>query len=150
MKIAIGADHGGFQAKEEVVKFLKEAGHKVKNFGTNSTESCDYPLIAYEVAKGVSAGKFDRGVLICKSGIGMTIAANKLPGVRAAAVYNEALAISSRQHNDANIIVFAASFNSIDEIKEWLDIWLKTETGGGRHKRRVDQIQDIEKKTGGK
>lgn len=150
MKIAIGADHGGFQVKEELVKFLKETGRKVKDFGTNSSESCDYPLIACEVAKGVSLGKFDRGVLICKSGIGMTIAANKLPGVRAAAVYNEALAISSRQHNAANVIVFAASFNPIDEIKEWLDIWLKTEAEGGRHKKRVDQIKDIEKKTGGK
>ncbi|MFH1622477.1 MAG: ribose 5-phosphate isomerase B [Candidatus Omnitrophota bacterium] len=145
MKIAIGSDHGGFKLKQQIVKFLKENKHKVKDFGTNSQDSCDYPLIAYDVAKSVSRRHFQRGILICKSGIGNSIVANKAKGVRAALCYNIKAAKFSRKHNDANILVLGALFTNIINAKKLIKVWLKTEFEGGRHLRRVKQIERIEK-----
>ncbi len=146
MKIAIGADHGGFELKEKLVKFLKNKGYQVKDFGTFSAQSCDYPPISYEVAKEVSLKKADRGVLICKTGLGMAMVANKLPKVRAAVCHNLKLAVSSREHNDANILVYGSLFIKGNLAKKILAVWLKTPSLGQRHKRRVKQIESIEKK----
>jgi len=146
MKIAIGADHGGFRLKGVLVEFLKRRGYEVKDFGTFSEESCDYPIIGYEVAKAVSTRKFSRGILICKTGIGMCIVANKVRGIRAALCDRVDIAISSRQHNDANILVLAANIVSDDMAKKIVKAWLATSSLGGRHRRRVMQINQIERK----
>ena len=151
MKIAIGADHGGYELKGKVIDFLKKEGYDVEDFGTHSKESCDYPLIGFEVAKAVAGGKgFGRGVLICKTGIGMAIIANKVHGVRAAACYDKDMALSSREHNDCNMIVLAADYCNFEKVKEILKIWLKAEHAGVRHVRRVKQIKDIEAKFKGR
>jgi ribose 5-phosphate isomerase B len=146
MKIAIGCDHGGFKLKESIVKFLKEEKHTVKDYGTFSVESCDYPQIGYEAAKAVGAKKVSRGILICTTGIGMTIVANKVKGVRAALCDRADIAKSSREHNDTNILVFAAKIVSLAKAKEIITIWLSTRALGGRHRRRVNQISKIERK----
>ena len=149
MKIAIGSDHGGYELKGKLTDFLKEKDYKVEDFGTHSKEACDYPLIGFEVAKAVSDGKVERGVLICKTGVGMAIIANKLHGIRAAACYDSQMAKSSREHNDCNIIVLAADYSDLEKAKEILKIWLETEHAGVRHGRRVKQIKDIEAKLKG-
>ena len=146
MKIAIGADHGGFELKKILVEFLKNKKHQIDDQGTYSEESCDYPKFSYEVALRVAKGEVERGVLVCKSGIGSSIAANKVPGARAAVCNRAEEAGLSREHNDANIIVFGSKFISPDEAKKALEVFLQTEHAGGRHKRRVDQIKDNEKK----
>jgi ribose 5-phosphate isomerase B len=146
MRITIGADHGGFELKEKLVKFLKDNGHKVKDFGTFSAVSCDYPPIGYKVAREVALKKAERGVLICKTGIGLAIVANKLPGIRAAVCHDTKSAISSRTHNDTNILVFGALFIKENWARKILEIWLKTPALGGRHKRRVKQIESMENK----
>lgn len=146
MKVAIGGDHGGYELKNRIVKFLKEEGYSIEDFGTYSKEACDYPLIGFDVAKAVSDGKADRGILICKTGVGMAIIANKLHGVRAAACYDTDMAKSSREHNDCNIIVLAASYTDFKKSKEILNVWFKTGHLGERHARRVKQIKDIESK----
>ena len=150
MKIAIGSDHGGYDLKDKLIKFLKEEEFKVKDFGTHSKESCDYPMIGFEVAKAVSEKSADRGILICKTGVGMAIIANKLHGIRAAACYDADMAKSSREHNDCNVIVLAANYTDFKKAKEILKIWLKTEHAGERHARRVKQIKDIESKLKGR
>ena len=145
MKIALGADHGGFSLKNEIRLFLKNHGHDTLDFGTFSAESCDYPEFAHKVAKSVSDKKANVGVLICKSGNGMAIVANKFPGVRAAICFDKNVAVLSRQHNDANILVLGSE-HLFDEPEMILKEWLSTGFEGGRHKRRVDQIIRIEKK----
>ncbi|MFA5335535.1 MAG: ribose 5-phosphate isomerase B [Candidatus Omnitrophota bacterium] len=144
MRIAIGADHGGFALKTKIVKYLKSKGHEVKDLGCYSAESCDYPKYGYAVAAAVGKKRFPRGVLICKSGIGMSIVANKVRGVRAALVFDIEAARSSREHNDANIIVFSARNTNVFKAKKILDVWLSTRRAGGRHLRRVKQISDME------
>ncbi len=146
IKIAIGSDHGGYELKNDIVKFLQEESYSVKDMGTHSKDSCDYPIIGFEVAKAVSDKKADRGVLICKTGVGMAIIANKLHGIRAAACYDKEMAKSSREHNDCNIIVLAADYTNAKVAREMLKVWLKTEHAGERHERRVKQIKDIEAK----
>lgn len=146
MRIAIGADHGGFALKERLVKRLKGKGLNLTDFGTHSEDSCDYPLIGYKVAKAVSSGRFDRGILICKSGIGQSIVANKLPGIRAALCYRREAAILSRQHNDANILVLGSLFIDNRIAKDIVIDWLTTDFEGGRHKRRLKQIEKIERR----
>ncbi|MDD5422157.1 MAG: ribose 5-phosphate isomerase B [Candidatus Omnitrophota bacterium] len=143
-KIAIGSDHGGYELKQKISDFLKEEGYGVEDIGTHSKESCDYPMIGFEVAKAVGDGKAGRGILICKTGVGMVIIANKVHGVRAAACYDTDIAKSSREHNDCNIIVLAASYTDFKKAKEILKIWLKTDHAGDRHARRVKQIREIE------
>jgi len=144
MKIIIGSDHGGYELKEKIIEFLKKEKYKVEDFGTHSKESCDYPLIGFEVAKAVSKGKADKGILMCRSGIGMAIVANKLHGIRAAACYDKAMAKSSRENNDCNILVLAADYTDFKKAKELARIWLTTRHTGERHERRVRQIKEIE------
>jgi RpiB/LacA/LacB family sugar-phosphate isomerase len=145
-RVAIGADHGGFILKEKIKKTLAKAGYNVDDVGTKSDKSCDYPEYGYAVAKKVSVRKANKGVVVCKSGIGMAIVANKVHGVRAGACYSMADARSSRQHNDTNVLVLAASRLSDKKNLDILKAWLKTKTLGGRHARRVRQIRAIEKK----
>lgn len=145
MKIAIGADHGGFKLKEILKEFLKKKGHRVKDFGTFCGDSCDYPPIGYSVAKAVGRGKFQRGIVICKTGIGMSVVANKAKGVRAALCDRIDIARSSRQHNDTNVLVFAATVVSPEKAKRIVNVWLSTRALGGRHRRRVTQIKKIDR-----
>lgn len=146
MKIAIGSDHGGYQLKQKISEFLKSEKYDVEDFGTHSKESCDYPLIGFDVARAVSAGKAARGVLICKTGVGMAIIANKIHGIRAAACYDEEMARSSREHNDCNIIVLAADYTDFERSKDMLKAWLAAQHTEERHQRRVKQIKDLESK----
>lgn len=144
MRIAIGSDHGGYELKDRMVKFLKEEGFRVKDFGTHSKESCDYPMIGFEVAKAVGDGSADRGILVCKTGVGMAIIANKVHGVRAVACYDKDIAQSSREHNDCNVLVLAANYTDFKTAKVILKIWLNTQHLGEHHARRVKQIKEIE------
>lgn len=146
MKIAVGSDHRGYELKSKIIAFLKEKGHEIRDFGTDSAESCDYPLIAYNAARSVSKGESERGILICMTGLGMVMAANKVPGVRAARCDTAEEAKMSREHNDANVISLSAKYMK-DKAEDILAVWLSTAFLGGRHQRRVDQIRDIEKKT---
>jgi ribose 5-phosphate isomerase B len=144
-KIAIGCDHGGFELKKLLKRFLSEKGYIVRDFGVHSEEPSDYPLIGYEVSKGVSDGRFKRAILICKTGIGMAIIANKLRNVRAAACTTVAQARTSLEHNDTNVLSLAAQYADFKKAKLIVTTWLKTEALGGRHKRRVNQIKILEK-----
>lgn len=146
-KILIGSDHGGFQLKEKLKKFLSRRGFAVKDAGSYSGESCDYPDVAFDVAGEVGRNKTVRGILICKSGIGNSIAANKVPGVRAALCYTPAGARLSRKHNDSNVLVLGSLFSTEEQARRIVSAWLATEFEGGRHRRRVDKIRDFEKKT---
>lgn len=143
MKIAIGADHGGYALKKDIIDFLKR-NYKVKDFGTYSSKRCDYPPIGYKVASEVAMGKFERGILVCKTGLGMSMVSNKIPGVRAALLHNEESARSSREHNDANIAVFSGNSMDKNKAKRILKVWLTTEFAGGRHAKRIRQIKRIE------
>jgi len=146
MRIAIGADHGGFKLKKKLIEFLKAKGHVVADLGTHSEKSCDYPSFGYKVAKAVSNGEFSRGILICKSGLGMSMVANKAPGIRAAVCRDIKSAVSSRKHNNANVLTLGAAFTTEKLAKRILSAWLAAEFEGGRHARRVRQIRNIEKK----
>ncbi|MFQ5952020.1 MAG: ribose 5-phosphate isomerase B [Candidatus Omnitrophota bacterium] len=145
-KIAISADHGGFSLKGRVRKVLEKGRYKVDDLGCSSAESCDYPEYSYAVAKKVSLRKADRGIIICKTGIGMAIVANKVPGVRAGVCYSKADAVSARQHNDTNVLVLAANKISTRKALEITKVWLRTKALKGRHARRIRQIKAIEKK----
>ena len=144
MKVAIGADHAGFAAKEEIKVVLRALGHAVIDVGTTSEASCDYPDFAREVARQVVSGDADRGVLICGSGIGMSIAANKVKGIRAALVTDEKTADLSRRHNDANIFCAGARITPLVKIAESLKVWLAAPYEGGRHVNRVSKIAALE------
>ena len=144
MKIAIGSDHGGYELKNKIIKFLKNKGCRVDDLGTHAKEPCDYPMIGFDVARQVSEKKADRGILICKTGIGMTIVANKLSGIRAAACYDKEMARSSREHNDCNVLVLAAQYSNFKQAKGMLSVWLGARLAGGRHERRVSQIKKFE------
>lgn len=146
VKIAVGSDHGGYELKVKIVDFLKGEGYGVRDFGTHSKESCDYPLIGFEVAKAVSEGKVEKGVLLCKTGVGMTIIANKLHGVRAVACYDKEIARISREHNDCNVLVLAANYTNFKKAKDILKVWLGSAPLGERHARRVKQIKEMETK----
>ncbi len=152
MKIAIGSDHGGFALKKFLISRLRQQGHEVTDYGTFSGDRCDYPPIGYKVARSVSAGEHDRGVLICKSGLGMSMVANKVPGIRGALLTDHKGARSSRAHNDANVAVFSGQAMTRCRALRLLSVWMKTPFSGGRHARRVRQIGAIERKVcrGGK
>ena len=150
MKIVIGSDHGGYELKSGVMKFLKDEGYEIEDFGTHSKESCDYPMIGFEVAKAVGDGKAERGILVCKTGVGMAIIANKVHGVRAAACYDTDMAKSSKEHNDCNVIVLAADYTDAKKAKDIVKAWLTAEHVGDRHARRVNQIKEIESKLKGR
>ena len=147
MKIALGADHGGFALKEKLKDFLENRGDEVLDFGTHAEDSCDYPIFGFAVAEAVSNGEAERGVLVCTTGAGMAIVANKVKGIRAAVCHDAKTAQASRAHNDANIITFGQKLIGEEEARGILDLWLKTAFEGGRHARRVGEIEDYEKKT---
>ncbi len=146
MKIAIGADHGGYELKESLIGYLKSKKIEVVDCGTDSKQSVDYPDFGLVVANMVVEKEANQGILICTTGIGQSMTANKVPGVRAALCLNEDQAKLSRLHNDANIIVFGAKYTSVEEAQKMLDIWFGSFFEGGRHQRRVDKINEIEKK----
>ena len=146
MKIAIGADHAGFAAKEEIKTVIKALGHTVVDQGTTGETSVDYPDFAEKVARAVASGEVDKGVLICGTGIGMSIAANKVVGIRAAVVSDEKTASLSRQHNDANVFCAGSRMLPVVKIAESLKVFLETPFEGGRHVNRVGKIDAIEKK----
>ena len=145
MKVAIGADHAGFELKEHLRKVLADDGHDVVDCGTGSTESVDYPPICAAVGRLVAAGDADRGIVIGGSGQGEQIAANKVPGVRAALCNDLYLARMSRQHNDANVLSLGGRVIAFALADEILRLWLATEFEGGRHQRRLDQLAEIER-----
>jgi len=145
MKIAVGADHAGFELKERVKGYLAARGHDALDMGTNSAESTDYPPYAFRVAESVRDGGAQLGILICDSGNGIAIAANKVEGTRAAIAMNPEQAALSRRHNDANILVLAAKFLDRGSEEATLDAWLTAAFEGGRHARRVGEITDYER-----
>jgi ribose 5-phosphate isomerase B len=146
--IAIGSDHGGVELKDYLVGFLCSRGVEVRDFGTQGRESVDYPDFGREVSLRVAQGEAERGILICTTGIGMSIAANKFPGVRAALVVDLDSARTSREHNDANILVLSGAKTKKPVAQEIVETWLETPFAGGRHQRRVEKITQIEEDLG--
>jgi ribose 5-phosphate isomerase B len=146
--IAIGSDHGGVELKDHLVAFLCSRGVEVRDFGTRGCESVDYPDFSREVALRVAQGAAERGILICTSGIGMSIAANKVPGVRAALVADLDGARTSREHNDANVLVLSGSKTQKPLAQEIVTTWLETPFAGGRHQRRLEKITQLEEDLG--
>jgi len=145
MRIAIGCDHAGLNLKQFVIKLIAETGHSYEDFGCYTTDSIDYPDIAKKVAEAVTRGYFECGILICSTGIGMSIAANKVKGIRAAPCYSAFNARRTRQHNDANILCLGAGEEQEKEpVAEIVNAFLTGEFEGGRHQRRVDKIRDME------
>ena len=145
LRIAIGSDHGGVDRKDEVVKYLKSKGYEVIDVGTNSHDSCHYPVFGAEVAKRVANKDCDFGIVICTSGEGICMAANKVKGIRCGIGYNDDVARLMRQHNDANVIAFGAKFMDTKDVLKRIDIFLSTKFEGGRHQTRVDMISELEK-----
>jgi len=146
MKIAVACDHGGLQLKNAIKKHLTEQGHEVTDFGTDTADSCDYPDLALPAAEAVANGKCDRGILVCSTGIGVSIVANKVPGVRCAHCHDTYCAEFTRLHNDANMLAMGEKVVGAGYALKIVDVFLNTQFEGGRHKRRVDKISDIEKK----
>jgi ribose 5-phosphate isomerase B len=144
MKVAIGSDHRGIEPRKAVAQALKEAGHEVIDLGTHSTESCDYPDIAADVAGQVRDGLADRGVLICGTGIGVSIAANKIRSIRAALCHDFHTAQYSREHNDANVLCLPGDALDEKEIAGIVELWMDTPFAGDRHQRRVEKIAQLE------
>ncbi|MGE5572785.1 MAG: ribose 5-phosphate isomerase B [Bacteroidota bacterium] len=140
MRVAIGSDHAGFEMKESLKEYVKSLGHEMEDFGAPSCDPVDYPDIGYRVAKDVASGRFDRGVLICGTGIGMSIVANKVPGVRAALAGDVESARLAREHNDANVLALGARILRLDLAREIVRVFLETGFAGGRHARRVEKI----------
>ena len=146
MKIAIGSDHGGYALKEYIYQYLLEEGYEVTDFGTHNEESCDYPVYAQKVAEAVAAGKYQRGILLCGTGIGISIAANKVPGIRCALVSDCYSARMSRQHNDSNVLALGGRVLGPEVAIDIVKTWIGAAFESGRHQRRVDLIADMEKK----
>jgi ribose 5-phosphate isomerase B len=145
MKIAIASDHAGYEGKERLKPVLDELGIQYEDLGTGSEASVDYPDYARKVAEEVAQGKVEQGMLVCGSGTGMAIAANKVPGVRAAVAWNEEIATLAREHNDANILALGARVTPAEELPKIVKAWFAAKYDGGRHERRVEKIRDIEK-----
>lgn len=144
MKIGIGNDHSAVEMKNEITAFVESLGHEVVNYGTDSSESCDYPIYGEKVGHAVASGEVDKGILICGTGLGISLAANKVKGIRAVVCSEPCTARLSRQHNDANILAFGARIVGLELAKMIVETWLHTEFEGGRHQRRVDMIMKIE------
>lgn len=138
--VALGADHGGYELKEKIVEYLKKHNIEYKDFGTFSEESCDYPQYGKLAAKAVAEGEFSRGILVCGSGIGMSIVANKIDGIHAALCWNLATAKSARTHNNSNVLCLGQRQIEMQLGLDIVDVWLNTEFEGGRHQKRVDMI----------
>ena len=150
MKIGIANDHTAVEMKKEVTAYLESLGHEVVNFGTDSTESTDYPIWGEKVANAVASGEVEKGIAICGTGLGISLACNKVHGIRAAVCSDPYTATYGRLHNDCNILCFGARVIGIEMAKMMLDAFLTTECEGGRHQRRVDEIMDIERRNSGK
>ena len=144
MKVGIGSDHRGLQTKERVAEIVSQCGHEVIDMGTFDHRASDYPDFAYRVAQAVQRGEVDRGILICGTGIGMSIAANKVPGIRAALCHDSLAAEMSRRHNDANVLCLPGDMMRDQLLERMVRKWLETDFEGGRHARRVDKIRRIE------
>ncbi|HRX83836.1 MAG TPA: ribose 5-phosphate isomerase B [Phycisphaerae bacterium] len=144
MKIAIASDHRGYAAKERITALLKSAGHEVRDYGCNTQESCDYPDLALPAADSIARGDNERAVLICGTGLGMSIAANKIHGVRAALCHDELTAELSRKHNDANALCLAADLLGEQLMRMIVETWLATNFEGGRHARRIEKLARLE------
>ena len=144
MKIALGADHAGFELKDRIKVWLVQQGYQTHDEGTHAPDSVDYPDYARKVAEDVAAHRADVGILVCGSGIGMAIAANKVPGIRAANVTSENEAALSREHNNANVLTLGARILKDDVARRIVDKWLHTQFAGGRHQQRLDKISAIE------
>lgn len=142
MKIAIASDHAGYDLKEKLKEYLNS--HDIIDFGTNSTESMDYPDTGFPAAEAVSTGEYEKGILICGSGIGMSIVANKVKGIRASLCNQKEIAILTRKHNNSNILVLPGRFLDYNTAIQIVDAWLNTEFEGGRHQRRIDKISSKE------
>ena len=141
MRIAIAGDHGGFKLKSEIIKHLESKGFEYKDLGTYNEDSVDYPDYGQAVGKAVASGEFDRGIIICGTGIGISIAANKIPGIRAALCGDCFSAKASREHNDANVLALGERVIGVELAKMITDIWLETKFAGGRHEKRVEKIE---------
>lgn len=145
-RIAVGSDHGGVELKDDIVTFLRERGMEPVDFGTNGSDSVDYPDFGEKVAMAVVTGQVDRGIIVCGTGIGISIAANKIPGIRAALVTDPFMARMAREHNDANIIALGGRVLDADTARQCVSAWLDATFEGGRHQRRLDKITELEKK----
>ncbi len=147
MKIALASDHGGLALKNEIVKYLKENGHEAVDFGTTTFDSCDYPDFALRAAEAVARGECEKGVFVCTTGIGISIAANKVPGIRCALCTDPYLAKMTREHNDANVLALGGGFIGVNLALETVRTFLSTSfSGEAKHQRRIDKISEIEKK----
>jgi ribose 5-phosphate isomerase B len=146
MKIAIGCDHGGFELKNEIINYLKSENYEVKDFGTYSTDSCDYPDVALPVAEVVAAKEYEFGILICGTGIGIGIAANKVPGIRAALCSDTFSAHATREHNNANILTMGQRVVGTGIALDIVKTFLSSKFEGDRHQKRIDKISEIERK----
>ena len=142
--IAIGCDHGGINLKETIKSFLTEKGLEYKDFGTHNTESCDYPDYAAAVCNAVAGGECDKGILVCGTGIGMSMAANKVKGIRAAHVTDTYSARMTKEHNNANVICLGERITGVDLALEIVNAYLEAEFQGGRHQRRIDKVMELE------
>lgn len=145
MKIAVGSDHAGIEVKEAIRDHLDKSGHEVTDLGAFDHNSVDYPDFAKSVGQAVSKGEYDRGIVICGSGVGISIAANKIEGVRCALCHNALVAKLSREHNDANMLALGAWLTPVQHAIEIVDKWVETEFQGGRHQKRIDKITELEK-----
>jgi ribose 5-phosphate isomerase B len=145
MRISVGCDHRGIAVKKQIIEWLNQLGQEPIDEGTHSEECIDYPDIAAVIGRRVAHGEVDRGILVCSTGIGMAIAANKIPGIRAATCNNEVAAEMSRRHNDLNVLCVAADLIGHRNIQRVLEIWLSTEFDGGRHARRLEKIVALER-----
>lgn len=142
--IAIGSDHGGYLLKEEIKKHLKEKGYEFKDFGTDSTASCDYPVYAEKVCRAIQSGECEKGILVCGTGIGMSMCANKCKGIRAAVCGDHFSAEFTRKHNNANVLCLGARVIGAGVAMQLVDIFLTTEYEGGRHEKRVEMMMQLE------
>lgn len=142
MKIAIGSDHGGFALKQQIIALLNEMGHQVKDFGCFSEDSVDYPDFAFPTAEAVAGGEFERGILICGTGIGVSICANKVKGIRCALCGDVLSAELTRKHNDSNVLAMGGRIIGVETAKAIVKTWLNTEFEGGRHIRRIEKINN--------
>ncbi len=144
MKISVGADHAAFSVKQEIIVYLKDKGLEVQDLGTHSEDSVDYPLFGQKVAQSILSGSSDKGIIICGTGIGISIAANRFKNIRATLCTNKVHAEMARKHNDSNILALGARVTDIDTIKNIVDVWLNTDFEGGRHQNRLKLIDEFE------
>ena len=144
MKIAVGCDHGGYELKEYILKVLEKLGHEYEDFGCYSLESCDYPDFGAAAAQAVAEGKCEMGIVVCTTGIGISIVANKVKGIRCAHCADSLQAEMTRRHNDANIMAIGAGFTGKNMAERMVEVFLNTEFEGGRHERRVNKIMELE------